>query len=248
MSRELNCVIIDDESHSIDLLADYIDLMPNLRLSKSYTDPFRALTEVTVEDNIDILFIDIDMPGMTGIDLSLVLRYRTRFLVVISAHSKYAIDAFDIHANGYLLKPISLSRFALAIEQLVNSDKSLKKEYEEEDYFFVRENPFQKYVRINLRELVAIEGLNNYVKIHTVNGIHVTYLTMRDLQEKLDGNNTFIRVQRSFIISMDYINKVEGAFILLNNNLEVPLGTTYKKNFFDFLDKRTLRSNRSISE
>ncbi|MNY39005.1 LytTr DNA-binding domain protein [compost metagenome] len=103
-------------------------------------------------------------------------------------------------------------------------------------------------MKVNLKDLVAVEGLNNYVKIHTVTGMYVVYLTMKELESKLEGNNSFIRVQRSFIISMDYINKVEGATITLNHKLEVPLGTTYKKQFLTFLEKKTLRSNRGVPD
>jgi two-component system LytT family response regulator len=248
MDGELNCVVIDDEKHAVELLADYIDSMPNLNLLKYFTDPLKALMEITVEDNIDIIFMDVDMPGITGLDLSVAIRYKTRFLIFTSAHAKYAIDAFGVRANEYLLKPISMSKFALMINQLLKADMELKRESKHDDFFFIKTDQVQKYVRINLKDLVAIEGLNNYVKIHTVSGMHIAYLTMKELEVKLDGNSSFIRVQRSFIISMDYINKVEGAFITLNNKLEVPLGTTYKKDFFTFLDRKTLRSNRGISE
>jgi len=248
MDDKLNCVIIDDEKHAVELLADYIETLPNLSLLKSFTDPLKALMDITVEDNIDIIFMDVDMPGMTGLDLSAAIRDKTKFLVFTSAHAKYAIDAFGVQANEYLLKPISMSKFALMINRLLKSDMDLKRASRDEDFFFIKTDQVQKYIKINLKDLVAIEGLNNYVKIHTVNGMHIAYLTMKELEVKLDGNSSFIRVQRSFIISMDFINKVEGAFITLNNKLEVPLGTTYKKNFFSFLDRKTLKSTRGITE
>ncbi|ACU04457.1 MULTISPECIES: LytR/AlgR family response regulator transcription factor [Pedobacter] len=248
MDSKLNCVIIDDEKHAVDLLADYIEAMPNLQLLKYFTDPLKALMEITLEDNIDVLFMDVDMPGMTGLDLSLAIRYKTKYLVFTTAHSKYAIDAFGVQANEYLLKPISMTKFALMINRLLKSEINLKREMKDEDFFFIKTDQVQKYVRVNLRDLVAIEGLNNYVKIHTVSGMHIAYLTMKELETKLEGNSSFIRVQRSFIISMDFINKVEGASITLNNKLEVPLGTTYRKQFLTFLERNTLRSNRNISD
>ncbi|WP_316814645.1 LytTR family DNA-binding domain-containing protein [Pedobacter nyackensis] len=248
MDGKLNCIVIDDEKHAVELLVDYIDILPNLNLIKSFTDPLSALMNISLEDNTDVIFIDVDMPGMTGIDLALALRHKTRYLVFTSAHSRYAIDAFGVQANEYLLKPISMSKFALMIDRLIKLDEAIKKEADKEDYFFIKTDQVQKYIKVNLKDLVAIEGLNNYVKIHTVAGMHIAYLTMKELEAKLEGNDSFIRVQRSFIISTDFINKVEGAFITLNNKLEVPLGTTYKKHFFSFLDKKTLRSNRGISE
>lgn len=248
MGGKLNCVIIDDEKHAVELIAEYIETMPNLNLINYYTDPLSALMNINLEDGIDIIFIDVDMPGMTGIDLSMALRHKTKYLVFTSAHSKYAIDAFGVQANEYLLKPISISKFALMIDKLLKLEESLKKESESDDFFFIKTDQVQKYIKVDLKDLVAIEGLNNYVKIHTVNGMHIAYLTMKEIESKLDGNSSFIRVQRSFIISMHFINKVEGAFITLNNKLEVPLGTTYRKQFFTFLEKKTLRSNRKITE
>lgn len=248
MDGKLNCVIIDDEKHAVDLLAEYIETMPNLHLLKYFTDPLKALIDITPDDNIDIIFMDVDMPGMTGLDLSLAIRYKTKYLVFTTAHSKYAIDAFGVQANEYLLKPISISKFALMINRLNKSETDLRRDMKEEDFFFIKTDQVQKYVKINLRDLIAVEGLNNYVKIHTVNGMHIAYLTIKELEAKLEGNSSFIRVQRSFIISMNFINKVEGASITLNNKLEVPLGTTYKKQFLTFLEKKTLRSNRGISD
>lgn len=244
----MKCIIVDDEMHAVTLLADYIDAMPNLTLVKSFTDPLKALIEITLEDNIDIIFMDMDMPGMTGIDLAVAIRHKTKSLVFTTAHVKYAVDAFGVQANEYLLKPISMSRFALVINQLLKLTKDVKPQATAVDFFFIKTENFQKYIRINLRDLIAIEGLNNYVRIHTVAGTYIAYLTMKEVEEKLEGNNSFIRVQRSYIISMDFVNKVEGAFITLNNKLEVPLGTTYKKQFFTFLDKKTLKSNRSITD
>lgn len=248
MDIKLNCIVIDDENHAVELLADYIESMPNLNLVKYYTDPLKALMEIPAGKLVDVILIDIDMPGMTGLDLSLAIRHKTRYLVFTSAHAKYAIEAFGVQANEYLLKPISISKFALMINQLLKAEQARIDEQKNNDFFFVKTDQVQKYVKINVNDLIAIEGLNNYVKIHTVNGTHIAYLTMKELEVKLDGNSSFIRVQRSFIISMDFINKVEGAFITLNNKLEVPLGTTYRKDFFNFLEKKTLRSNRGIVE
>jgi two-component system LytT family response regulator len=248
MNSKLNCVIIDDEKHAVDLLADYIEAMPNLQLLKYFTDPLKALIEITLEDNIDIIFMDVDMPGMTGLDLSHAIRHKTKFLVFTTAHSKYAIDAFGVQANEYLLKPISMSKFALMINRLPRPEMNIKRDLGAEDFFFIRTDQAQKYVRINLKDLVAIEGLNNYVKIHTVNDVFIAYLTMKELETKLEENSSFIRVQRSFIISMDFINKVENGSITLNNKLVVPLGTTYKKLFLAILEKKTLRSNRNIQD
>lgn len=250
MTGKLNCVIIDDEKHGVELLAEYINEMPNLTLCKYYTDPMVAFRNITFEDKIDILFLDIDMPGITGIELAKMIRTKTKFLVITTAHTKYAIEAFGIQANEYLLKPISISNFAISINKMIDFAQFEKprRQPTQSDFFFIKTEQSQKYIKINLKDLVAVEGLNNYVKIHTINAMHVAYLTIKEVEAKLEDDQSFIRVQRSYIISINHVNKIEGAFITMNNHIEVPLGTTYKKKFLSFLEDKTLRSNRGLSD
>lgn len=248
MDRKLNCVIVDDEKHAVELLADYISAMPNLQLVKYFTNPLQALMEIKPEDGIDIVFMDMDMPGISGIDLAVAIRDKTKYLVVTTGHSKYAYEAFGVQANEYLLKPISMSKFAVMIKRLLNAETPVKSVANSDDFFFIKTDQVQKYTKINIRDIIMIEGLNNYVKIHTVQETHVAYLTMKEMESKLRGNENFVRVQRSFIVSMNYINKVEGYTIILNNKMEVPLGTTYKKQFLMFLGEKTMKSSRNLSD
>ncbi|WP_342327365.1 LytTR family DNA-binding domain-containing protein [Pedobacter sp. FW305-3-2-15-E-R2A2] len=248
MDKKLNCVIIDDEKHAVELLVDYINTMPNLQLVKYFTNPLQALMEISANDQIDIVFMDMDMPGMSGIDLSIAIRDKTKYLVVTTGHSKYAYEAFGVQANEYLLKPISMSKFALMIKRLLNSELAVKNAVAADDFFFIKTDQVQKYTKINIRDIIMIEGLNNYVKIHTVNETHVAYLTMKELETKLQDNHNFVRVQRSFIVSMNYITKVEGYTIILSNKMEVPLGTTYKKQFLVFLGEKTMKSKRNVPD
>lgn len=248
MDRKLNCVIIDDEKHAVELLADYIEAMPNLQLLKYFTNPLQALMEITADDHIDIIFMDMDMPDMSGIDLSIAIRDKTKYLVVTTGHAKYAYEAFGVRANEYLLKPISMSKFALMIKRLLNMENAVKNTSVTDDFFFIKTDQIQKYTKINIRDIIMIEGLNNYVKIHTVQETHIAYLTMKELESKLQVSNNFVRVQRSFIVAMNYINKVEGYTIILNNKMEIPLGTTYKKQFLMFLGEKTMKSKRNMSD
>lgn len=248
MDKKLNCVIIDDEKHAVELLADYIEAMPNLQLLKYFTDPLQALMEISEEDHIDVVFMDMDMPGISGIDLSIAIRSKTKYLIITTGHSKYAYEAFGVQANEYLLKPISMSKFAVMIKRLLNLETTSKATALADDFFFIKTDQIQKYTKINIKDIIMIEGLNNYVKIHTCTETHVAYLTMKELESKLQDINNFVRVQRSFIVAVNYIQKVEGNTIVLNNKMEIPLGTTYKKQFLMFLAEKTMKSNRSISE
>ncbi|MBX0335324.1 response regulator [Pontibacter sp. HSC-14F20] len=119
MTQTYRCMVIDDESHAIELLSDYIQAIPRLQLTKTYQDPVAALMESQGEENYDFIFMDIDMPRLSGMELAKSLRSLTAFLVFTTAHSKYAVEAFEVRADHFLLKPIGMNKFAMTIDMLL---------------------------------------------------------------------------------------------------------------------------------
>lgn len=248
MSYKMKCVIIDDEIHAIELLEDYISNIPNLEVLKTYTDPIIALGDISLEDDISFIFLDIDMPRMTGIELGGALRDKSKYLVFTTAHSKFALNAFDVYADQFLLKPITLRKFALTINQLLNNKPIYREEKlpadHKNDEFFITTDQKNKLLKINTREIIAIEGLDNYVTLHTINGPVIAYFTMKELEAKFSKDDSFFRVQKSFIVCRNYIHHVHGHMIHCTNGLAVPIGIKYKKEFLDYLSSKTLRSGR----
>ena len=248
MEKIWKCIVIDDELHAVELLEDYIDSMPSMEVFKSYTNPLAALAEITEDDSIDFIFLDIDMPKITGLELAAALRSKTDYLIFTTAHSKFAIDAFEVNADQFLLKPIAMSKFALTINQLlkrrptpqdvvpIGESKSAE--------FFIKTDQKNKLIRINPSEIIAIEGMDNYVKIHTVAGPIVAYFTLKELEEKLNGDAAFFRVQKSFIVARYYITHIEGHMIHCLNGLVIPLGLVYKSAFIQYLAENTFQSTR----
>lgn len=236
--------------HAVELLEEYIESMPNMEVFKAYTNPLDALAEISAEDEIDFVFLDIDMPRITGLELAEALRNKTKYLVFTTGHSKFAINAFEVNADQFMLKPISMSKFALVVNELLKN-RALKQELvpiseSKTDDFFINTDQKNKLIRINPSEIIAIEGMDNYVKIHTISGPITAYFTMKELEEKLKGDDAFFRVQKSYIVAKYYIKHVDGHMIHCTNGLVIPIGVVYKSAFIEYLSQNTFRSTRKI--
>lgn len=232
----LKCFLIDDEPSAINILKGHVEKTPFLELVGSSNDPLKAL-EMIREQKIDLIFLDIQMPNLTGLDLIKLLPVETK-IIITSAFKEYAVEGFNHEALDYLVKPISFERFLNAAQRgLNNSSKSVsKKEPEEEkdDYFFVKTETKGKVVKISFQDIMYFEGLKNYVSIYTKGDRIIAYLSFKELENKLP--ESFMRVHKSYIIALKRIKAVEGSQIFLNDvTPPIPLGNTYRKMFFNKL-------------
>lgn len=240
------CIIIDDEPDAVEILTDYVQQMPNLLLKHSYTDPLEAMAAISQEERVDFIFMDIDMPRISGIDLSKNLRDKTDKLIFTTAHTKYAFDAFEVEADAYLLKPFTFAKFALSINKLIKSDVNSAVNYEKPKDFYVKTTEERnRFLKIKFEEVIAVESVKNYIKIYTTQEEIMTYLTLKEVKERLDESNDFIQIHRSFIISKNHIEKVEGSLVKLPKNMLIPIGTFYKDAFYDYLNRNTIKTGRS---
>lgn len=245
---KLKCVVIDDEQHAIEVLTDHISEMPGLSLYKTFTSPVQALTEISTEDEIDMLFMDIDMPGINGIELAKSMREMTRYLVFTTAHPDYALQAFDVQSDQYLLKPISFAKFALGIDRILkkelNNNKSSDKESEQVSALYIKGDHKYAFSNIAIDEILYIKALQNYIQIITKTETHTTYLTLKEIEKALQ-NHAFIRVNKSNIVAKSSIKKVDGNIIRLTNNEMIQIGEGYKEAFFTYVQSSLLKSNRN---
>ncbi len=161
----INCLIVDDEQHAIDILVHYVAQTPHLNLVGTTTNPIEALQLVTTQ-NADLVFLDIQMPELSGIDFIKALNGRVK-VILTTAYSEFALESYELDVVDYLLKPIRLPRFLSAVQKAVNElkDKTEGKETEEEDYIFVKTESKGKLLKINLEDIDYIEGMKNYVGI-----------------------------------------------------------------------------------
>jgi DNA-binding LytR/AlgR family response regulator len=236
------CLIVDDEPLAQDVLENYVQKMPSLQMAGKCGNAVEALQRLRKGD-ISIIFLDIQMPEISGLDFLKSLK-NPPAVIFTTAYSDYAIDAFDLDAVDYLLKPIPFDRFLKAVNKAIsllsheNSAReisSLKTEGDN-DYIFVKAD--KKLVKIGLDEILYIEGLKDYVMIYTPAGRTITLQTMKNLEEKLPSDK-FIRVHRSFIISIGKVKSVTGSSVEVNGK-SLPIGKLYRDQFMKVVEKDSI--------
>ena len=244
----LNCVVVDDEDHAIEVLTDHILEMPGLVLLKTYHSPIQALASISEADDIGILFLDIDMPGINGLELAKAVREKVKYLIFTSAHPDYALQAFDLQTDHYLLKPISFSKFAIALDKIIKKESLSSKPSESPEMkiseIFVKGDHKYAFSNIALDSILYIKSLTNYIQIVTKAETHTTYLTLKEIEKALE-NHPFIRVNKSNIVAKSAIRRVDGNMVRLVNNEMLQIGDPYKDLFFEYVQKSLLKSNRS---
>ncbi|RZJ81919.1 MAG: response regulator transcription factor [Flavobacterium sp.] len=239
------CIIIDDEPHAIEGLSGYLATIPNIELVKSFTEPLRVLKEIDSLGHIDLIFLDVDMPLISGIELAKEIRSKTNKLIFTTAHTKYAFEAFEADADAYLLKPYTLGKFVITLHKLLPMLNETKKKVAltlSEDFFFVKSKEDNlKLVRINFDEVIAVESKQNYVLIYTASKNIWTYLSLTEMIKILAGRKEFMQVHRSFIINPAKIDSIDGNLIKLCNELAITVGDQYRPMFNSFLKERLVK-------
>ena len=231
----ISCIIVDDEQHAIDVLVHFVKQTPFLELKGTTTRPLEALQMVNAE-KIDLVFLDVQMPDLSGIDLIKAINGKCR-VILTTAYSEFAAEGFELEVVDYLLKPIPFARFLKAVQRVADMLESGTSGHSvdllEDDYIFVKTEAKGKMLRINLQDIDYIESLKNYVAFHH-NGIKtMALLNMKDLDERLPARH-FMRVSRSFIVALRKISGVEGNLVRLKDiKAEIVLGETYRAAFLD---------------
>ena len=240
----ISCYVVDDEAGAIALLKEYIERTPGLELIGSSLDPIVALDELTGPNAPDITFVDVDMRLLSGMDLAGMVNLYTT-VVFTTAFPQYALEAFEKEAFDYLLKPITYERFAKCIQHAKRKRKMMMKyEYPvREDFFNIKSEVKGRMVKIKFDEVIYIEGAVNYIQIHTTEGKHMTYLTMKDIEGHLP-KPLFARIHRSFLINVNFVKIVERSQVRMQNGDALTMGDFYKKQFLDLMDEHLIRTDR----
>ena len=227
------CIIIDDEQHAIDVLTHYVNRIPSLEIMASFTNPLQALQFLN-ERPVDLLFLDIQMPEISGLDLIRAIGGRSK-VILTTAYSEFVSDGFELEVTDYLLKPVSFPRFLKAVQR-VTAPPPPGTPAEEDltgDYFFVKTELKGKMIKINFKDIDYIEGMKNYVAIRHDGTKTLAYLNMKDLEDRLPSRY-FMRIHRSYIIALEKIVAIEGNTVQLRKiKEEILLGETYKASFLE---------------
>lgn len=237
---ELNCLIVDDEPLALDLLEAYVKRTPFLNLKGKCSNALEVL-QVLKEQEVDLLFLDIQMPELSGLELSRLIDNRIK-IIFTTAFEQYALEGFKVDALDYLLKPISYPEFLKATNKAHQwfemSRNTSSKIVEEGDDIFVKSD--YKLVKLQLHKIQYIEGLKDYVKIYVDDRPQpvVALLSMKMFEEMLPSS--FIRVHRSFIVNLDKITVIERNRIVFGKTY-IPVSDSYKDKFLEFINRRTLK-------
>jgi len=227
----LKAIALDDEPLALEVLQSFCNQMEEISLEKTFTkseDTFKFLKKYPV----DLLFLDINMPSISGIDFYKKLPHKT-MVIFTTAYSEYAVEGFNLSATDYILKPFTFSRFQQAVEK-AHSKWKLQNQNPEQLYLFIRAD--YSLIKILFSDILFIEGLDDYLKIHIRNQkTVVARMTLKVILEKLPSPE-FIRVHRSFIIPISKINKVRNKIIYINDE-EIPVSASYEAAFFALLHK-----------
>lgn len=219
----IKCIIVDDEPTAREVLSFHIKHIDWLIVVASCSNAQEALS-VLEANKIDLIFLDINMPGVSGIALAKSLQNRTP-IILTTAYREYAIDGFDLQVIDYLLKPISFERFYQAVEKFRSGFLQSSKKPESKDFFFVMSD--RKMTRVNMNEILYIESLNNYVKIHRVGDALITRESASSIEAKLDLSN-FLRIHRSYIVNTDHVTSYSKENVEVASEF-LPVSRSYKE-------------------
>ena len=231
----LNCIAVDDENLALDLIEDNILKVPFLNLVKRCKNAFEAM-EVLQNQEIDLIFLDIQMPGITGVQF-LQSMTNSPMVIFVTAYKQYALEGFNLNVIDYLLKPIDFERFLKAVNKASELHTLKQKVVATETVLegknstnFV--NADYSLVKVKTEEIMYIEGLKDYIKIHLNSSTKpiVTRMTMKSIEEKLPVSQ-FFRVHKSFIISLDKIESIRNLKIKIGN-AQIPVSESYSDEFF----------------
>lgn len=248
----LNVLIVDDEPLALDVLETYISQMPELHLVKRCSNALEA-NDALKNHAVDLMFLDIQMPQLTGIDFVKTLQ-NPPMVVFTTAYPNYAIQGFDLNALDYLLKPISLDRFVKAVNKAVEHAGLQQKEANQSaaapsaataggdglNFFFVKAD--KKLMKVNFDDIIFIEGLKDYVIIRLTTGRVITLQTMKSLEDRLPQQR-FRRIHRSYIVAMDKITAIEGNMVEVMEKDKpklLPIGKNYRDELLDLIERNRL--------
>jgi len=223
----MKCIIVDDNKMARMALVQLVNQLPSLETVAECSDATEALDAMD-SNSVDLLLLDIEMPDMTGLDLIKKLGNKRPLIIFTTAKTDYAVEAFELNVVDYLVKPITLPRLKQAVEKASEALDSNKQEVkvEEQGFVFVKDNGILK--RISIEDILFLEAMGDYVKVHTAQKFHVVHATLKSIEEKLPPSK-FLRVHRSYIVAINKIDFIQEGTINIGKT-SIPVADTHKAN------------------
>jgi DNA-binding LytR/AlgR family response regulator len=238
----LNCIAIDDEPSALKIIKEYCSRIQSVNLIGTFINPYDAISTLN-NNQVDLIFLDIVMPQISGQEFLKTL-YNPPMVIFATAYKEYAVEGFENDAVDYLVKPFAFDRFLKAVNktfQLLRFKNPVTLSNEESpavSHGFLMVKVEYTTIRVNLNDILYIEGLKDYVKIHTEGKHILTKTTMKNIIEKLPSD-AFLRVHKSYIISLDKIDMIENSRIVIGNQ-RIPIGESYRSSFYEVINKKLI--------
>jgi len=244
----IRCLVVDDEPLALHILEDYISKIPFLELIKATTNPIEALTMVQ-EGNVDLVFLDVQMPELTGIQFLKISNGKTK-VILTTAYSQYALEGYELDVVDYLLKPIAFDRFFKAAQKaqgiiqpsvkqpVIEPVAQIQQQQQDflSDFIFVKSE--YKIQKVYLHQILYIEGLKDYISIFTPDERIITLQNMKKMEDTLPEKH-FVRVHKSYIVALNKIDSIERSRIFIGDKI-IPVGDTYRDHFFKIIDGKNV--------
>lgn len=224
----MKCIIVDDDDMSRRVIEEYVNKTDFLLLERSFADPIEAINYIRQGNEVNLIFLDVEMPGMTGIEFMKLLGLPIS-VVIISSKEKYALEAFEHSVTDYLLKPVNYGRFFKAVNKSLEKFHSDRPVSGKDSEIFVKKN--SSLVRVNFQDILYIEALENYVVINTIHDKFTIHFTMKSIEQQLPLDR-FKRVHRSFIVNVGQIFSIEDNSVIVKSpdgKKVIPIGKSYRE-------------------
>ena len=225
---KINCVIIDDEPLAINVIKSHLQEFQNITIVDTFNNPLEAIYTLENKD-IDVLFLDINIPKMNGLDFLRNTPVKPH-VIITTSYREFAADSYDLDVLDYLVKPIPFPRFLKSINKLtqrIHNNESIKSSIiQEESYIFLKVD--KKLVKVKYDDILFIESLKDYIKVSTITGNYIVHKSLTSITEELPENN-FLRIHRSYTIAIDKVKSIEGNSIEINDK-RLPIGRKYVNN------------------
>ena len=234
-TEEMNCIVIDDDKLSRRILKEYIQKVDFLNLMESFDNAVQAINYMKQGKEVDLIFLDIEMPEMSGLEFLDTLK-KTPQIVIVSSKENYALDAFEYDVADYLLKPFVFGRFYKAVDKAQNNHLKSAVYSGQKNEIFIKKN--SSLIKLRYDDILWVEALENYVIVTTYNERYTIHFTMKAIEKKLPASR-FIRVHRSYIVNIGNINVIQDNLLIIPINggvKTIPIGKSYKENLMNDLN------------
>lgn len=235
----MNCIIIDDEQHAIDLLTIYIQKIEHLKIIGTFNNPINAISFIE-HNSVDLIFLDIEMPEISGLKFIKIIKKKIP-IILTSAYKEYALEGFENEVLDYLLKPISFERLLQSVQRVKSAENDITSIVQNK-FIVLKTDSKNKLLKIDLADIIYIEGLKNYLSVFTTQQRVISLLNLKSLEENLP-TDSFIRTHKSFIISIARVKLIDGNQVFLNGlERSIPISDSYRKKLFEVFRKNLIEN------